>query len=58
MLWLLPVSLAIGIWGARIAWAERRRSRTGRLGQDWWLLFILVWFPSFCWVLSQFTAQE
>jgi hypothetical protein len=57
MSWFLPLGLLIGFVGTRTALKARHSVKTGKNPLSWWLLVILAWLPSFCWIMAQFVDQ-
>jgi hypothetical protein len=57
MVWFLPVGVMIGVAGTQTALRARHISSGKARDRTWWLLLILAWLPSFCWILAQFIDQ-
>ena len=56
MLWLLPGTLIIGVFGTRNALKARHILKGAR--GDWWLLLMLSWLPALLWMASHFVVQD
>jgi hypothetical protein len=57
MSWFLPVAVLIGIIGTHEAMRSRRASgQSQHFGC--WLLLLVAWMPSVCWLIAQFIAQD
>ena len=56
MLWLLPGTLIIGVFGTRNAFKARHILKGAR--GDWWFLLLLSWLPAFLWMASHFVVQD
>jgi len=57
MAWFLPVGILIGAAGTQTAFKSRHAMKVHTRERGWWLLLILAWLPSFCWILAQFIGQ-
>lgn len=58
MLWFIPLAISIGLLGTRTAIHERHlEGGTHRL-KGWWLLFLLSWAPTLCWMMAQVVRQD
>jgi hypothetical protein len=55
--WFIPVGILIGVAGTQTAMKSRHLLKANQQGRSWWLLLILSWLPSVCWVLAQFIDQ-
>ena len=55
--WFLPVGVLIGMAGTQTALRSRHGSSAKARDRTWWLLLVLAWAPSFCWILAQFLDQ-
>jgi len=55
MTWFLPLGCLVGIAGTQTA--LKSRHATQKKDRAWWLLVLLSWLPSFCWIAAQFIAQ-
>jgi hypothetical protein len=58
MPWFLPLGIAVGVAGTRIAMRARRAIRSTKQDGGWWLLPLLSWLPLACWILAQFVTQD
>lgn len=57
MPWFIPVGALIGLAGTQTALKSCRAMKAKKKDRAWWMLIILAWFPSFCWILAQFIDQ-
>jgi len=55
--WFIPVGILIGAAGTQTALKSRHFLKANKQSQSWWLLIILSWLPSLCWILAQFIEQ-
>ena len=55
--WFIPVAVLIGIVGTQTAVKSRHTMKVNRKAKGWWLLVLLAWLPTFCWIMTQFIAQ-
>lgn len=56
--WFLPLGFLIGAAGTQTAFKSRRHHAKARTRDRlWWLLVILAWLPTVCWILAQFVEQ-
>jgi hypothetical protein len=56
MPWFIPVGVLIGLAGTQTA-VKSRHAMKAKKDRAWWLLLVLAWLPSFCWILAQFIEQ-
>ena len=56
--WFIPVAILIGIVGTRTAVKSRYGLKANKRARGWWLLVLMAWLPSFCWVMAQCVAQK
>jgi len=56
MTWFLPMGLAIGAAGTRMAIRSHQGPQAGPRDAGRWLL-ALGWLPCFCWILAQVVGQ-
>ena len=57
MAWFLPVSILIGAAGSQTAFRSHHLAGAHTKEKTWWLLLVLAWLPTFCWILAQFIDQ-
>jgi hypothetical protein len=55
--WFIPVGFLIGMAGTQTALKSRHALKANKKAGAWWLLLLLSWMPSFCWLLAQFIDQ-
>jgi len=53
--WFLPVGILIGAAGTQTALRAHRHA--GPRERSWWLLLVVAWLPTFCWLLAQVVDQ-
>lgn len=57
MAWFLPLGLLIGAAGTQTAMRAHRHAGAGTRERSWWLLLLVAWLPTFCWIMAQFIDQ-
>ena len=55
--WFIPVAALIGLVGTQTAAKSRHALKANKQAKGWWLLVVLAWLPSFCWIMAQFIGQ-
>ena len=57
MPWFIPLAIGVGYEGTKTSLRSRHLLKSGNRERDWWILLVLAWLPSFCWIVSQFIEQ-
>lgn len=55
--WFAPLGIAIGAVGTQTA-LKARHALKAKSKRSWWLLLLLSWFPTLCWIMAQFIVQD
>jgi hypothetical protein len=55
--WFLPAGVLIGVAGTQTALRARHHTSGKARDRTWWVLMVLAWLPSFCWIMAQFIDQ-
>jgi hypothetical protein len=58
MIWFLPIGLVIGLAGTQTSLKARHFAKNNRAERAWWLLLVLAWLPTLCWIAAQFVLQD
>lgn len=53
----IPLAAAVGFTGTRTSLRSRHVLKSRKQASGWWMLLILAWLPTFCWIASQFIDQ-
>jgi len=57
MSWFLPFGILIGASATRTASKARHQGMGRTRDRVWWLLLVIGWLPTLCWLLAQFIDQ-
>ncbi len=55
--WFFPVGILIGAVGTQTAAKARHQGKGKTRDRAWWLLLVISWLPTLCWLMAQFIDQ-
>ena len=55
--WFLPVGVLIGATATQTASKARHQGKGKTRDRTWWLLLVIGWLPTLCWILAQVIDQ-